>query len=493
MTTDNMTLTDRVSDDPATVHARCYINGRWADGGGELSERANPFNRTIASRVSFATIADAEKAVQAAVGARALWAATSTLARSHMLHRAGDLLHARRDEAAKLIVNEMGKTLSEALEEIDYAVDDLKMSGEDALRHLGQVSPGTSEPDTIAKRIITVNVPVGVAAILTPWNFPIAIPAELLGPALACGNTVVWKPSEVAPGSGHLLAEVLVEAGFPPGVVNVVHGGGDVGGYLVAHQGVDMVGFVGSTATGERISRAAGVKKLILELGGNGPIVVMEDADLDLAVQATVDGAYYCAGQVCTAAERVLVHTDVHDLYVEKLIAATKSVKVGDPLDASTTMGPMAVPGSFDKTRAHLADAEAKGASIVFGGGFDGLMHEPTILTGVTSDMEIAQDETFGPVVPILRFSSTEEALRLANETKFGLTGAVFTESMRTGWLMAEGIECGTVHVNGTTNHWELLAPFGGMKQSGIGRILGTASSASFTNQKQITFDITTR
>jgi acyl-CoA reductase-like NAD-dependent aldehyde dehydrogenase len=203
-----------------------------------------------------------------------------------------------------------------------------------------------------------------------------------------------------------------------------------------------------------------------------------------------VYSAYYVSGQVCTASERVLVHESVHDEFVARVVDLSKRVVGGDPLDPSTTMGPMCFPGSFDKTRAHLDDAVARGAQIVFGGGTDGLYHEPTVIVGVTSEMEIAQEETFGPVVPIMSFSSTDEAIETANETAYGLQGAVFTASVTTAWQMAEAIECGTVHINGTTNHWELLAPFGGMKKSGIGRILGVASSTSFTNQKQITFDV---
>jgi acyl-CoA reductase-like NAD-dependent aldehyde dehydrogenase len=476
-------------EDNTAITARCWIGGSWQDGTGEQITRRNPYSDELMTSVRAATIAQAGNAVAAARAARREWAAAPALARAKALHRAGDLLHARRDEAARVMTREMGKTLAESYEDVDYAVDDLKMAGEDALRLLGQFVQGTSSETADPKRVLVQNVPVGVVGLATPWNFPIAIPCELLGPALACGNTVVWKPSEITPGSGHLLAEVLAQA-FPPGVVNVLHGRGDVGGHLVTHPHVDMFGFVGSTATGEAIARSAGVKKLLLELGGNGPVVVMGDADIDAAAEATVYSAYYASGQVCTATERVLVHDSVHDEFVARVVELSKRVVGGDPLDERTTMGPMCFAGSFDKTRAHIGDAVAKGAEIVFGGGHQGLHHEPTVITGVTSDMVIAQDETFGPVVPILRFSSTEEAIETANDTPYGLQGAVFTGSIETAWRLAEAIECGTVHVNGTTNHWELLAPFGGMKKSGIGRILGAASPTSFTNQKQITFDV---
>lgn len=475
--------------DNSTVTARCLIGGGWQDGNGAEITRRNPYSDELVTKASSATLAQADDAVAAARTARREWAAAPAAVRTKALHRAGALLRERRHEIARLVTREMGKTLAESYEDVEYAVEDLALAGEDALRLLGQFVQGTSSDTDDPKRVVVQNVPVGVVGVATPWNFPVAIPCELLGPALATGNTVVWKPSEITPGSGYLLSEVLAEA-FPPGVVNVLHGRGDVGGHLVTHAGVDMFAFVGSTATGEAIARSAGVKKLLLELGGNGPVVVMADADVAAAAEASVYSAYYVGGQVCTATERVLVHESVHDQFVARVVELAKRVVGGDPLDARTTMGPMCFPGSFDKTRAHIDDAVAKGAEVVFGGGHQGLYHEPTVLTGVTSDMAIAQDETFGPVLPVMRFTTAEQAIEIANETPYGLQGAVFTGSVATAWRLAEAIDCGTVHVNGTTNHWELLAPFGGMKKSGIGRILGVASPTSFTNQKQITFDV---
>ena len=469
-----------------------HIAGAWVQGNGADIVSSNPATGARLTTVASATTAQVDEAVAAARQAQTAWEDLSVARRAELMHRAGDGLAARADEAARLISLETGKTFTEAQEEIQAAVADLKMSGEDAMRHFGQVVPAIWDPEA-NKRIIVTHVAVGVAALLSPWNFPIAIPCELIAPALACGNTVVWKPSEVAPASGQLLAEVIIEAGFPEGVFNVVHGAGDIGAHMVAHPQTDMVGFVGSTAVGEAITRNAGIKKLLLELGGNGPIVVLEDADLDAAVEATIVGAFYCAGQVCTAAERVLVHDAVYDEFVAKLVARTRNeVKMGDPINDDVTMGPLTIPAALNKTIAHLEDAVAKGATIEVGGGTDGMFHEATVLTGVTSDMEISQDETFGPVAPIMRFSDHAEGIRLANETRFGLTGAVFTESLKSAWTFAEKMHCGTVHINETTNYWDLLAPFGGMKQSGIGRVLGDGSPQAFTNPKQITFDLST-
>lgn len=479
-----------MSESTTPFRARTLINGQWLDGSGEELTRNSPFGDTVASITHAVTVEEADQAVAAARAARKLWAATPALARAEALHKAGDLIMARRDEAARLVSLEMGKTFAESLEDVDYAVHDLKMAAEDALRNYGQTVPGSSSHIEDPKRVLVQNVPIGVVGIATPWNFPMAIPCELIGPALASGNTIVWKPSELAPGSGHIIAEALA-ASFPVGVVNVIHGRGDIGAHLVTHKHTDMFAFVGSTAVGEHISRSAGVKKLLLELGGNGPVVVMDDANLEAAAAASTYSAYYTTGQVCTATERVLVHENVYDDFVAKVIDLSKEVVVGDPLDPSTTMGPLCFEGSLTKTREHLDDAVARGAKIVFGGGHVRLLHEPTVIVDVTPGMLIAQEETFGPVVPIIKFSTTEEAIEIANDCKYGLQAAVFTSSIPTAWKMAEAIECGTVHINGTTNHWELLAPFGGMKQSGIGRILGSSSPQSFTVPKQITFDVT--
>jgi acyl-CoA reductase-like NAD-dependent aldehyde dehydrogenase len=479
-----------MSDVKTPFRARTLINGQWRDGAGDELLRKSPYDGAWVSTANAVTPTEADEAVAAARDARRLWASTPALARAEALHKAGALIRARREEAARLISLEMGKTYAESLEDVDYAVHDLTMAGEDMLRNYGQTAPGSSSHAADPKRVLVQNVPVGVIGIATPWNFPMAIPCELIGPALACGNTIVWKPSEIAPGSGQIIAEALADA-FPAGVVNVIHGRGDVGAHLVTHAHTDMFAFVGSTAVGEQIARSAGIKKLLLELGGNGPVVVMDDANVDAAAEASVYSAYYTTGQVCTATERVLVHESVYDEFVAKVIDLSRQVVIGDPLDPRTTMGPLCFEGSLSKTREHLDDAVARGAKIAFGGGHDGLLHEPTVVVDVTPDMLIAQEETFGPVVPILKFATMDEAIEIANDCKYGLQAAVFTSSIPTAWCMSEAIECGTVHVNGTTNHWELLAPFGGMKQSGIGRILGSSSPQSFTVPKQITFDLT--
>lgn len=273
-------------------------------------------------------------------------------------------------------------------------------------------------------------------------------------------------------------------------MLNLVHGAGDAGAHLVQHPDVDVISFTGSTATGERIARAAGIKRLLLELGGNGPLVVMADANVDAAVEAAVSGCYYLAGQCCTAAERILVHADVHDAFVARLVERARQVRLGDPLDEATDMGPLSGAPVLEKTERHVRDAVSRGAQVMCGGSHRDLFYEPTVIVGVTPDMEIAREETFGPVAPVIKFHDRAEAVSLANGTKYGLTAVVFTSSLEDAWYMADRLQHGTVHINESTNYWDLLAPFGGMKQSGLGRELGYAALEALTEVKQITFDL---
>ena len=339
------------------------------------------------------------------------------------------------------------------------------------------------------KRILVVQEPVGVVAAISPWNFPVDIAGIPIVYGLAYGCTTVWKPSELAPLCAELFVDVLHEAGFPPGTVNLVHGRGDVGAALTRHKDVASVVFTGSVSTGEKVARDAGLKNRILELGGNGPQIVLADANLEKAADAAVMGCFYLAGQVCTAAERVLVHSDVHDRFVELLIERTRALQIGDPLDEATDMGPMCNAVTLARTQRHIRDAVDQGAVVVHGGESKGMFHDPTILTGVTSAMAIAREETFGPVAPIMRFDSLDEAIAIGNETEFGLTAAVFTNNLNDAWKAAAELRHGTVHINETTNYWDQMAPFGGAKSSGSGRELADGIADAVTETKQITFD----
>jgi succinate-semialdehyde dehydrogenase / glutarate-semialdehyde dehydrogenase len=467
-----------------------YIGGEWIPGDGEEIEVTSPATGELLGTVAGSTPAQVDAAVRAAAEAFPAWRKVSLLERVELCRAAFAICMERSDEIAEMITREVGKTIRESREEmVEYTADHFRRASEDVLRYAGRVLPSTQER-TNDKRIVVVQEPVGVVAAVTPWNFPVDIAGIPIVYGLAIGCTAVWKPSEYAPLCANMFAEVIHDAGFPAGTLNVVHGRGDVGSQLVKHPDVGAVVFTGSSRTGEQVARDAALKSRVLELGGNGPQIVLADANLEKAADAAIVGCFYLAGQCCTAAERILVHESVKNEFVAALTERTKELRVGDPLLEETDMGPLCTPEVLARTREHLDDAVAKGATIVLGGGYEGQFHEPTIVDGVTSDMRIAQEETFGPVAPVITFSTLDEALELANETEYGLTASVFTRSLHDAWRAAEELRHGTVHVNETTNYWDQLAPFGGAKKSGAGRELAGWMLDALTETKQITFDL---
>ena len=473
-----------------TTYRGAFIDGEWVAGGGAEITVTNPDTGEAVGSVSRATPEQVDRAVASARKAFEGWRRTPVLERAEICRRAYDICMERAEEIAVLITRETGKTIRESREEmVEYTADHFRRAAEDVLRHEGKVLPSTQGMNH--KRILIVQEPVGVVAAVSPWNFPVDIAGIPIVYGLAYGCTTVWKPSELSPLCAEAFMDVLHDAGFPPGTANLVHGRGDVGQALVGHEGVDSVVFTGSIETGEKVARAAGLKNRVLELGGNGPQIVLADADLDAAVEGAIMGCFYLAGQVCTAAERVLVHRDVHDAFVERLVDRTKQLRVGDPLAEETDMGPMCHRGTLERTRAHIEDAVENGAQVVIGGTSNGMYHDPTVLTGVTNGMRIAREETFGPVAPIMAFDSLEEALEIANSTEFGLTASVFTKSLNDAWTAAEELRHGTVHINESTNYWDQMAPFGGAKKSGSGRELAGWIADALTETKQITFDLT--
>jgi acyl-CoA reductase-like NAD-dependent aldehyde dehydrogenase len=473
-----------------TTYRGAFIDGEWVAGGGDEITVTNPDTGEAVGSVSQATPEQIDLAVASARKAFESWRRTPVLERVEICRRAYDICMERAEEIAVLITRETGKTIRESREEmVEYTADHFRRAAEDVLRHEGKVLPSTQGMNH--KRILIVQEPVGVVAAVSPWNFPVDIAGIPIVYGLAYGCTTVWKPSELSPLCAEAFMDVLHDAGFPPGTANLVHGRGDVGQALVGHEGVDSVVFTGSIETGEKVARAAGLKNRVLELGGNGPQIVLADADLDAAVEGAIMGCFYLAGQVCTAAERVLVHREVHDAFVERLVDRTKQLRVGDPLAEDTDMGPMCHRGTLERTQAHIQDAVANGAQVVIGGTSNGMYHDPTVLVGVTNTMRIAREETFGPVAPIMAFDSLEEALQIANSTDFGLTAAVFTKSLNDAWTAAEELRHGTVHINESTNYWDQMAPFGGAKKSGSGRELAGWIADALTETKQITFDLT--
>lgn len=469
---------------------RALIGGRWVAGGGEPLELRSAWAGRATGTLNRCTPADVGRAVAAARAAQPGWAEVSLVERVELLRDMHRIVVDHHEELAQAITLETGKTINETREEIlEYTAPSYQKAAEEVLRHRGMTLPSTQERSN-NKRILLSHRPVGVVAAITPYNFPTDIASIAIAHAIAAGNTVVWKPSEWATVSCTLLAGLFSEAGFPPGVVNLLPGLGEVGAALAGHDDIDCVFFTGSTATGQRVAQAAGLKKQLLELGGDGPQIVLADADVDAAVDGAVMGCFYLAGQVCTSAERILVHERVHDEFVEKLKARTAELRVGDPTDEATDMGPLCNEATLERVVDHIADARARGAEVTQFGEPDGVFYPPTILTGVTPEMRIAQEETFGPVAPIIRISSNEEAIAIANSSRLGLNAAVYTRDLATAFRVGEALQHGTVNINETTNYWDQLAPFGGTGHSGVGRELSGWFLDTFTESKLLNIDL---
>jgi succinate-semialdehyde dehydrogenase/glutarate-semialdehyde dehydrogenase len=471
-----------------------YVDGAWCQGGAGTMPAVSPSTGEVFASVAVADLTDVDRAVGAARAAFPEWAAMSAFGRAACCERVVAAIGARREDLAYSLAEDQGKPLvAEAYDEVDELSEYFRMAGEDAKRIEGSLPASTSA----GSRVLVTRVPLGVVGVVSPWNWPYTMGAEVFAPALGAGNTVVWVPAPTTAACSALLAEVLAAAELPPGVFNFLPGpGAIVGDAVVSHRLVDAVGFVGSVATGRRVAERAAGKTQVLELGGNGPMVVLEDADLELATEATLEAAYLCAGQSCTAGERFLVHSAVRAEFVERVVAATaEKVRLGDPFDPLTTMGPLNNEPNASKFDLHVNGARERGARIVCGGkraaGYPTqLFAEPTVLDSVTADMLIAADETFGPVVPVIEISSYEEALEMTNNSPYGLTAAVFTEDLERGLAFAEAARAGWVNVNASTNLWESHLPFGGRSGSvsGRGRVGGRSLLEAFTEPKTIHF-----
>lgn len=439
--------------------------------------------------VAISTPAEIDAAVRAARDAQPLLEELTVHERAALLHRAADIVEERLDDLARELALEQGKPMrTEAVEEIEETAGNLRMAAEDVKRMDTAVIPAERR----GKMVFTFRKPNGVFAMITPWNFPMMIPSELIAPALATGNSVILKPSELTPLSGRRLVEILEEAGLPEGAIGIVQGGREAGEALVTHAGVDAIGFVGSHGTGEAIVRAAGMKRTLIEASGNGPQIVLADADLAAAAAAAVEGAAYLAGQVCVATERVLVEERAHGEFVELVLARAGEVVLGHPLEEATTMGPLNNEPVAAKMDRHLADAGAHGARVLAGGrradGFPtDLYYEMTVVDGVTPATLLFREESFGPVLPITTFRSDDEAIALANDSHLGLQAAVFTSSLRRAFRFVNEIRAGNIQVNETTGYWEGRPPFGGAAgtKTGWGRI----QLEDFTDLRTATID----
>ena len=448
----------------------CYVDGAWTEAR-EVIEVDNPATGEIIGTVPKLGRAETERAIDAASRAFPAWRRKTARERAAVMRRWFELMLASQDDLARLMTIEQGKPLTESKGEVVYAASFLEWFGEEAKRAYGDTIPH-QQPD---KRLVVVKEPIGVVACITPWNFPLAMITRKAGPAIATGCTVVLKPASQTPFSALALAELAERAGVPPGVFNIITGSAtEIGGELTSNPTVRKLSFTGSTEVGRTLMAqcAPTIKKLSLELGGNAPFIVFDDADLDAAVVGAMAAKYRNTGQTCVTANRIYVQDGVYEAFAAKLADAVRALTPANGLEATATQGPLIDDKAVVKVEEHVTDAVGKGARVVLGGrrhALGGRFFEPTILTDVTPAMAIAHEETFGPVAPLFRFTTEEEAVAMANDTEFGLAAYFYGRDIGRVWRVAEAIEAGMVAINTGILSTE-VAPFGGMKQSGLGR-----------------------
>ncbi len=474
------------------INDKAYIGGEWrgADDGATF-DVSNPSTGEFIASVPNMGAVEARAAITEAGSAYEQWREQTGKERSVILRRWFELIMAEQEDLARLLTLEQGKPLAEARGEIAYGASFIEWFAEEAKRTYGETIPGHMRD----KRLITIKQPVGITAAITPWNFPNAMITRKAGAALAAGCAMIVKPAEQTPLSALALASLGDKAGLPPGVFSVITGDAEmIGGELTANEAVRKLTFTGSTEVGRLLMRqcADTIKKLSLELGGNAPFVVLDDADLDKAAAAAILCKFRNAGQTCVSANRIYVQEGAYDGFVERLSRLASTLNVGDGMDDGVQIGPLIDVAAVDKVEAHLADALDKGASVTTGGkphARGGLFFEPTVLTGAEQSMQIAHEETFGPLAPVIKFKTDDEAIALANDTQFGLAAYLFTQNLSRAFKIAEAIEAGMVGINTGIISTE-VAPFGGVKQSGLGREGGRQGVEEYLETKYLCLEV---
>ncbi len=458
--------------DAALFRQQCYVGGRWCDAdSGKTIAVTNPATGATLGSVPNMSADETRRAIEAANAAWPAWRAKTGKERAAVLRKWNDLMLANQEDLARLMTTEQGKPLTESRGEIAYAASFIEWFAEEGKRIYGDTIPGHQAD----KRIVVIKEPIGVCAAITPWNFPAAMITRKAGPALAAGCTMVLKPATATPFSALALAELAERAGVPKGVFSVVTGSAAaIGGEMTGNPLVRKLTFTGSTEIGKVLLKqcAGTVKKTSMELGGNAPFIVFDDADLDAAADGAIASKYRNAGQTCVCANRILVQDSVYDAFAEKLADRVRKLKVGDGMEQGVAIGPLIDAAAVSKVEEHIDDALAKGARIVVGGkrhALGGLFFEPTVLAGVNTRMKVTKEETFGPVAPLFNFNDEAEAIRLANDTEFGLASYFYARDLGRVWRVSEGLEYGIVGINTGIISTE-VAPFGGVKESGLGR-----------------------
>jgi vanillin dehydrogenase len=469
-----------------------FIGGQWVSAKNKATFPVyNPSTGEVWAQVADAGRNDAKAAIEAAAAAQPEWAAFAHSKRAALLSKVADVLAARAKEFQEALIDEGGAWVGKTMFETGYSVGVYRAAAAAAYQVTGEILPSDH-----GKLSLVVREPLGVVSVISPWNFPLILSSRGFAVALAVGNTVVLKPSEETPVSGGLLiAEVLEEAGVPKGVFNVVTCSRDnvsaVGDELIANPAVRGVSFTGSTAIGSQVAAKAGglLKKCCVELGGKDALIVLDDADIEHAVNAATFGSFMHQGQICMSVERVIVHKDVANEFTEKLVANTKKLKVGNPREMANCIGPIINQKQLDKIREQVEDAVAKGAKVLCGGKHRGLFFEPTVLTNVTRDMKVMREETFGPIAPVITVGSVDEAIEIANDTEYGLSAGIMTRNEERGLAIARRLHTGMAHINDSSVNDEPHVPFGGVGASGLGRHGGRAGIDQFTEMRWITLE----
>jgi succinate-semialdehyde dehydrogenase/glutarate-semialdehyde dehydrogenase len=474
--------------DQKLLRTQCFVNGEWIDAAdGRTSTVSNPATGEKIATVPVLDGKATQLAIRAAAAAFPAWSAKTAKERSVILRRWYDLMMANQQDLARLMTAEQGKPLAEAAGEIAYAAAYIEWFSEEARRVYGDVIPGHNAD----KRILVLRQPVGVVGAITPWNFPAAMIARKAAPALAAGCTFVCKPAAQTPLSALAMAELGQRAGIPAGVLNIITGkASEIGAELTSSPIVRKLSFTGSTGIGKLLmtQSAATLKKLSLELGGNAPFIVFDDADLDAAVQGALASKYRNTGQTCVCTNRFLVQQDVYEDFARRLVSAVSKLRVGDGLKGPTDQGPLIDMAAVSKVEEHVADALAKGGMVLTGGkrhALGGQFYEPTVITGANKSMLLAREETFGPVAPLFSFGTESEAIAMANDTEFGLASYVYTRDLARSWRVSEALEYGIVGLNTGLISTE-VAPFGGIKESGFGREGSKYGILDYTEMKYV-------
>ncbi len=465
---------------------KMYVNGKWTEGE-QSTPVFNPYDQSVVDTVPRATAAEVDLAITSAARGAEAMASTTAYERYAVLRRAAELMEERLEDLARTITLEEGKIIFEARVEVQRAIQTMTLSAEEAKRLYGETLPLDAAPSAQGQFGFTIRVPVGVVAAIAPFNFPLNLVCHKIGPALAAGNSVVLKPAGDTPLSALKMTEILLDAGLPEeGIQCVTGSGAEIGDILTGDPRVRKITFTGSMEVGDRICRNAGIKKVTMELGSNSPLIVMSDADLDKVAAATVAGGFANAGQVCISTQRVLADQRIYADFLDALVAPTEAFATGDPLAEGTKMGPMIRAGDAERVGQWIGEAVEQGARVVTGGDHEGTLHAPTVVADATPDMLISREELFGPAVAVSAFNDIDEAISMANDTRFGLSAGIFTQNLDWAMRFAREVHSGNLHIN-SSPLWRVdMMPYGGLKDSGMGKEGPSYAVSEMTELKMV-------